>query len=39
TIGSFGLRGAEVLKYRVDHQEPVYDDSGKPRADFFTKPA
>ncbi len=39
TIGSFGLRGAEVLKYRVDHQEPVYDDSGKPRADFFTQPA
>lgn len=39
TIGSFGLRGAAVLKYRVDHHEPVYDDSGAPRADFFTDPA
>ncbi|WP_156681011.1 putative quinol monooxygenase [Sphingomonas profundi] len=23
-------------KYRVAHDEPVYDDSGTPRADFFT---
>lgn len=23
-------------KYRVDHDEPVYDETGTPRADFFT---
>ena len=36
TIGSFGFKGSEVLKYRVDHSEPVYDDTGTPRADFFS---
>jgi|APFre7841882724_1041349.scaffolds.fasta_scaffold68787_2 quinol monooxygenase YgiN len=39
TIGSFGIRGASTQKYRIDHAEPVYDDKGVPRADFFTKPA
>jgi quinol monooxygenase YgiN len=36
TIASHGLRGADVLKYRIDRSEPVYDPSGTPRADFFT---
>lgn len=26
-------------KYRCDHDEPVYDPTGTPRADFFTAPA
>ena len=38
TIGSFGLRGFDVSKFRVDHREPVYDPTGTPRADFFTDP-
>ena len=25
TLGSFGLRGADNKKYRVDHSEPVYE--------------
>ena len=36
TIGSFGLRGADTSKYRVDLVEPVYDETMTPRADFFT---
>lgn len=36
TISSFGLRGLDVSKYRITLQEPVYDPSGQPRADFFT---
>ena len=36
TIGSFGLTGADISKYRVDIQEPVYDETMTPRADFFT---
>ncbi len=31
-----GMQGADVKKYRFDLAEPVYDDSGTPRADFFT---
>jgi quinol monooxygenase YgiN len=35
------LRSAGAIKsisrkFRVDHDEPVYDESGTPRADFFT---
>lgn len=26
-------------KYRVAHDEPVYDETGTPRADFFSEPA
>ena len=37
TLGSFGILGAENYKYLVDIQEPVYDETGTPRADFFTK--
>lgn len=36
TIGTFGFKSADVLKYRVDLSEPVYDDTGTVRADFFT---
>ena len=36
TIAAHGIRGADVLKYRVDLAEPVYDEDGNPRADFFT---
>jgi len=35
-LGKNGLRGADVAKHRVDKTEPVYDETGKPRADFFT---
>ena len=37
TIGAYGLRGADVLKYRMELAEPVYDPTGVPRADFFTE--
>jgi hypothetical protein len=36
-IGNFGLTSAETLKYRVGAQEPVYDETMTPRADFFTE--
>ena len=35
-LGSVGLRGAETRKYRIEIDEPVYDESFTPRADFFT---
>lgn len=35
-LGSAGIRGARTRKYRVDLEEPVYDESGRPRGDFFT---
>ena len=36
-LAGFGLLGADVLKYRIDLAEPVYDESMTPRADFFTE--
>jgi quinol monooxygenase YgiN len=33
-IGGFGLISAETAKYRVDVEEPVYDATMTPRADF-----
>lgn len=36
-LGGFGLRSANVEKYRVDLHEPVYDATNKPRADFFSE--
>jgi quinol monooxygenase YgiN len=39
TIGRHGLRGADVAKFEVARSEPVYDSSGAPRADFFTRDA
>jgi quinol monooxygenase YgiN len=35
-LGKYGARDAQVSKFRVDLEEPVYDAQGKPRADFFT---
>ena len=35
-FGSFGLIAADTKKYRVDLEEPVYDETFTPRADFFT---
>ena len=37
TMGAHGLRGANVSKYRSDRSEPVYDPSGRPRADFLSE--
>jgi len=31
-----GIIGSKTQKYRIDLIEPVYDDTGTPRADFFT---
>ena len=35
-FGEVGLAGAESRKWRVTASEPVYDDTPKARADFFT---
>ena len=36
TIGKYGPRGGDILKYRMDLAEPVYDSEGRPRADFVS---
>ena len=33
---SIGIPETDVSKYRVDLIEPVYDETGTPRADFYT---
>ena len=35
-LRSAGWTGFAVKKYRSDLSEPVYDDAGVPRADFFS---
>jgi len=35
-LRSAGPITSSSRKYRVDHDEPVYDETGTPRADFFT---
>lgn len=35
-IGRIKILGSSFNKYRVDLVEPVYDQTGTPRADFFT---
>ncbi len=36
-LGQHGLAPSfSISKFRVDLEEPVYDDTGTPRADFFT---
>ncbi|WP_040481739.1 putative quinol monooxygenase [Luminiphilus syltensis] len=36
-LASYSMKpGAVVKKYRVDLEEPVYDEDGNPRGDFFT---
>jgi len=36
TLGKFGITGADTAKYRIDLQEPVYDETGVARAAFKT---
>ena len=36
-LAQFGIKGADVLKYRIELAEPVYDETGTARADFFTE--
>lgn len=36
-IGQCGIKNADVLKYRIEIAEPVYDETGTARADFFTE--
>jgi quinol monooxygenase YgiN len=38
-LAACGITGASTAKFRVDVAEPVYDGTGTPRADFFTKPS
>jgi quinol monooxygenase YgiN len=35
-LAASGISSAVTRKYRVDLVEPVYDQDGKPRGDFFT---
>ena len=35
-LGSYGITGAATAKYRVDLEEPDYDETGVARANFFT---
>lgn len=35
-LGEFNVVNTEVLKFRSDLEEPVYDPEGRPRGDFFT---
>jgi len=35
-IAGTGNIEADISKYRADLREPVYDEKGQPRADFFT---
>jgi len=35
-LGRVGIRAAATRKYRVDRDEPVYDEKGRPRGDFVT---
>lgn len=35
-LSQYEMLHTDILKYRIDHAEPVYDPEGVPRADFFT---
>jgi hypothetical protein len=35
-LGQYEMLATDILKYRIDHAEPVYDPNGVPRGDFFT---
>ena len=35
-LGRYGAENAQVSKFKVALEEPVYDEQGRPRADFFT---
>lgn len=36
-LGKYEVTSAEVAKFKVALEEPVYDPQGRPRADFFTE--
>lgn len=36
-LGACGITGASTAKFRVDLVEAVYDETGTPRADFFSR--
>jgi hypothetical protein len=38
-LGKYGLTGSSVRKYRCDAVATVYDEEGRPRADFQTAAA
>ena len=35
-LGTYGVENAQVSKFKVAIEEPVYDSEGSPRADFFS---
>lgn len=35
-LSKYEMLATDILKYRIDHAEPVYDETGTPRADFFS---
>ena len=35
-MSQYEMKDMDILKYRIDHAEPVYDPDGVPRADFFS---
>lgn len=35
-LGQAGIKEAKTQKYRIEKFEPVYDETGVPRADFFS---
>jgi quinol monooxygenase YgiN len=35
-LGKYEMLGTDILKYRIDLAEPVYDPEGVPRGEFFT---
>lgn len=37
SLGKYGVSDTQVSKFKVALEEPVYDDEGRPRADFFTE--
>ena len=39
SMANFDICAADVLKYKIELAEPVYDETGTPRADFFTTTA
>jgi quinol monooxygenase YgiN len=38
TLRQFERSGGDIRKHRIDLSEPVYDEAGVARADFFTAP-
>ena len=36
-LGGAGIKSSVTQKYKIEHIEPVYDERGVPRANFFTE--